>query len=40
MIMQEFVEDKLALQALRAPHLQHMPDIVESLTEEAEGREI
>ncbi len=45
MIMQEFGEDRLALQALRRalavnPHLQKIPDMVKSLTEKVEGRDI
>ena len=44
-IMQEFGEDKLALEALRRalavnPHLQKIPDFVKSLTEKVEGRDI
>jgi tetratricopeptide (TPR) repeat protein len=45
MIMQELGEDKLALAALRRalavnPHLQKIPDMVKSLTEKVEGRDI
>jgi tetratricopeptide (TPR) repeat protein len=44
-IMQEFNEDKLALQAFRKalavnPHLSKVPDFVKSLTEKVEGRDI
>ena len=44
-IMQEFGEDKLALEAFRRalavnPHLQKMPDFVKTLTEKVEGRDI
>jgi tetratricopeptide (TPR) repeat protein len=44
-IMQEFNEDKLALEAFRRalavnPHLQKVPDFVKSLTEKVEGRDI
>ena len=44
-IMQEFSEDKLALDAFRKalavnPHLQKVPDFVKSLTEKVEGRDI
>ena len=44
-IMQEFGEDKLALEAFRRalavnPHLQKIPDFVKSLTEKVEGRDI
>ena len=44
-IMQEFSEDKLALEAFRHalavnPHLQKVPDFVKSLTEKVEGRDI
>jgi tetratricopeptide (TPR) repeat protein len=45
LIMQEFDEDKLALEAFRKalavhPHLQRIPDLVEKLTEKVEGRGI
>ena len=44
-IMQEFNEDKFALEAFRRalavnPHLQKVPDFVKSLTEKVEGRDI
>jgi len=44
-IMQEFGEDKLALQAFRRalavnPHLPKIPDFVKTLTEKVEGRDI
>ena len=44
-IMQEFNEDKLALEAFRKalavnPHLSKVPDFVKSLTEKVEGRDI
>ena len=44
-IMQEFNEDKLALEAFRRalavnPHLQKIPDFVKTLTEKVEGRDI
>ena len=44
-IMQEFNEDKLALEAFRRalavnPHLSKVPDFVKSLTEKVEGRDI
>jgi tetratricopeptide (TPR) repeat protein len=44
-IMQEFSEDKLALEAFRRalavnPHLSKVPDFVKSLTEKVEGRDI
>ena len=44
-IMQEFDQDKLALQAFRRaldvnPHLQKVPDYVKTLTEKVEGRGI
>jgi len=44
-IMQEFGEDKLALEAFRRalsvnPHLQKIPDFVKTLTEKVEGRDI
>jgi len=44
-IMQEFGEEKLALEAFRRalavnPHLQKVPDFVKSLTEKVEGRDI
>ena len=44
-IMQEFGEDKLALEAFRKalavnPHLQKVPDFVKSLIEKVEGRDI
>jgi tetratricopeptide (TPR) repeat protein len=44
-IMQEFGEDKLALDAFRKalavnPHLQKIPDFVKTLTEKVEGRDI
>jgi tetratricopeptide (TPR) repeat protein len=44
-IMQEYNEDKLALQAFRRalavnPHLSKVPDFVKSLTEKVEGRDI
>jgi tetratricopeptide (TPR) repeat protein len=44
-IMQEFGEDRLALEAFRRalavnPHLQKIPDFVKSLTEKVEGRDI
>jgi tetratricopeptide (TPR) repeat protein len=44
-IMQEFGEEKLALEAFRRalavnPHLQKIPDFVKSLTEKVEGRDI
>ena len=44
-IMQEFGEDKLALEAFRKalavnPHLSKVPDFVKSLTEKVEGRDI
>ena len=45
MILHEFGEDKRALQALRKaleihPHLQKIPELVKSLTEQVEGRDI
>jgi tetratricopeptide (TPR) repeat protein len=45
MILHEFGEDKQALQVLRKalaihPHLQKIPDLVKSLTEKVEGRDI
>jgi tetratricopeptide (TPR) repeat protein len=44
-IMQEFNEDKLALEAFRRalavnPHLSKVPDFVKSLTEKVDGRDI
>jgi tetratricopeptide (TPR) repeat protein len=44
-IMQEFNEDKFALEAFRRalavnPHLQKVPDFVKTLTEKVEGRDI
>jgi tetratricopeptide (TPR) repeat protein len=44
-IMQEFGEDKLALQAFRRalavnPHLPRIPDLVKQLSEKVEGRDI
>ena len=44
-IMQEFNEDKLALEAFRKalavnPHLEKVPELVKSLTEKVEGRDI
>jgi tetratricopeptide (TPR) repeat protein len=44
-IMQEFGEEKLALEAFRRalavnPHLQKIPDFVKALTEKVEGRDI
>ena len=44
-IMQEFGEEKLALEAFRRalgvnPHLQKIPDFVKTLTEKIEGRDI
>ena len=44
-IMQEFGEDKLALEAFRRalavdPHLQKVPDFVKTLIEKVEGRDI
>jgi tetratricopeptide (TPR) repeat protein len=44
-IMQEFGEEKLALEAFRRalavnPHLQKIPDFVKTLTEKVEGRDI
>jgi tetratricopeptide (TPR) repeat protein len=44
-IMQEFGEEKLALEAFRRalavnPHLQKIPEFVKSLTEKVEGRDI
>ena len=44
-IMQEYGEDKLALEAFRKalavnPHLQKVPDFVKSLVEKVEGRDI
>jgi tetratricopeptide (TPR) repeat protein len=44
-IMQEFNEDKLALEAFRKalavnPHLSKVPDFVKSLTEKVDGRDI
>ena len=44
-IMQEFNEDKFALEAFRKalavnPHLSKVPDFVKSLTEKVEGRDI
>jgi tetratricopeptide (TPR) repeat protein len=44
-IMQEFSQEKLALEAFRRalavnPHLQKVPDFVKSLTEKVEGRDI
>lgn len=44
-IMQEFGEDKLALEAFRKaiavnPHLQKVPDFIKTLTEKVEGRDI
>ena len=44
-IMQEFGQEKLALEAFRRalavnPHLQKVPDFVKSLTEKVEGRDI
>jgi tetratricopeptide (TPR) repeat protein len=44
-IMQEFGEEKLALEAFRRalavnPHLQKVPDFVKTLTEKVEGRDI
>jgi Tfp pilus assembly protein PilF len=44
-IMQEFGEEKLALQAFRKalevnPYLQKIPDFVKTLTEKVEGRDI
>jgi tetratricopeptide (TPR) repeat protein len=45
LIMQEFGDDKRALDIYRRvlaidPHLQHIPDLVKSLTEKIEGRDI
>jgi hypothetical protein len=45
MIMQEFGDDKRALDAFRRavdvhPHLQKIPDVIKSLTEKVEGRPI
>lgn len=45
MIMQEFGDDKRALEAYRKalavnPHLEKVPDLVKSLTEKVEGRDI
>ena len=44
-IMQEFGEEKLALEAFRKaiavnPHLQRVPDFIKTLTEKVEGRDI
>jgi tetratricopeptide (TPR) repeat protein len=44
-IMQEFGEEKLALEAFRRalavnPHLQRIPDFVKTLTEKVEGRDL
>jgi Flp pilus assembly protein TadD len=45
MILQEFGDEKRALDAFRKalaihPHLQKIPDLVKSLTEKVEGRDI
>ena len=45
MIMQEFGDDKRALDAFRRalavhPHLQRLPDMIKTLTEKVEGRDI
>jgi len=45
MILNEFGDEKRALQALRKaldihPHLQKIPDLVKTLTEKVEGRDI
>ena len=45
MIMQELGEDKRALEVYRKaieinPHLPRIPDLIKSLTEKVEGREI
>ena len=45
MIMQEFGDDKRALDAFRRavqvhPHLQRIPDLIKTLTEKVEGRDI
>ena len=45
MIMQEFGDDKRALDAFRRavqvhPHLQKIPDLIKTLTEKVEGRDI
>ena len=45
MIMQEFGDDKRALDAFRRavqvhPHLQSIPDLIKTLTEKVEGRDI
>jgi hypothetical protein len=45
MIMQEIGDDKRALEAFRKalavnPHLEKVPELVKSLTEKVEGRDI
>jgi hypothetical protein len=45
MILQEFGDEQRALDAFRRalaihPHLQRIPDLVKSLTEKVEGRDI
>jgi hypothetical protein len=45
MMLQEIGDDKDALAAYRGalaidPHLEHIPDVVKTLTEKVEGREI
>jgi hypothetical protein len=45
MILQEFGDERRALDAFRRaltihPHLQRVPDIIKSLTEKVEGRDI
>jgi Tfp pilus assembly protein PilF len=45
MILQEFGDEKRALDAFRRavtihPHLQKIPDLIKSLTEKVEGRDI
>jgi len=45
MIMQELGDDKRALEVFRRaldvhPHLQRIPDLVKSLTEKVDGRDI
>ena len=45
MILQEFGDDKRALDAFRRavqvhPHLQKIPDLIKTLTEKVEGRDI
>ena len=45
MIMQEFGDDKRALEAYRKalavnPHLEKVPELVKTLTEKVEGRDI